>query len=103
MSRSTATAAGKHEREHKEGIECCPELLGVFNVFGGVPQEEFVPGFFEELLAEFLQSVREERGHENAFGRPQLYAPAVFLVLGSETALLELAPATARARFVATR
>jgi len=58
----------RREREHEEGIECRPELFGAINVIGDViPQEEFVPCLVEKLLTKLLDSVREERGHENAF------------------------------------
>jgi hypothetical protein len=58
----------RHEGEHEEGIECRPEFFGAFDVIGCVPQEERVPCLLEELLAEFLQSVRKERRYEDAFG-----------------------------------
>jgi hypothetical protein len=77
--------------------------LWSFNVIRDVvPHEEFVPRLVEELFTEFLGGIGKERGYENAFGRPQSDALAVLFVLGAKAAVLELASATARARFVAT-
>jgi hypothetical protein len=88
-----------------ELVELQPELLGPFNVIGCVvPQEELVPCLVEKLFTELLDGVREERRHENPFGRPQLYPLTVFFGPSSKkTTVFELAPTTARALLVATR
>jgi hypothetical protein len=88
-----------------ELVELQPELPGPFNVIGCVvPQEELVPCLVETLFTELLDGVREERRHENPFGRPHLYPFSVFFGPSSKkTTVFELAPTTARALLVATR
>jgi hypothetical protein len=93
----------RYEVDDKERIECGSKLLGVLDVSRRiVPQEELVPGFVEEFAAKFLRRVGEQSRHERTLGRAQPNAQAIFAVLDTKAAVLELTAATARTRIVTT-
>jgi hypothetical protein len=97
-------AAGRirYERKDEKGIEGRPELTRLGDVVGNrIPAEELLPRLTEELVAELVGRVGNERRYQDAFGSAKADPGGVFGVEAPKTAVLELAAAAARARGVA--
>jgi len=98
--RSVSAASGTNEKTKR--IEGRPQLSETVDVVGNrVPEEEFLPGRVEELVAELDGGVRKERRDEHAFCSTETHSGRVVGVKRPQAAAFELAAAAALARVVA--